>query len=187
MADHKGGVIYDHVRYYSDNFKTLDELCPDNDIWHFTIGKAKAKKIGDKIKFIAEKCNNPEFLTDMKNLTFFIRGFDAWNITELVRKHKITGLQLFLAMMIGSIPTGMGAIEFQSLSVNEYIQKFHDEAEYCKDSAYIEFDYCNGVRVKNCFAKDTMANKTVIDISRFGGSDAVTRLAMLFATYYIRE
>lgn len=127
----------------------------------------------------------PEFLRTVADNSYFLRLFDNWDITQLVRKYNISGEQLFVALASMSVPTGIGCIEFKDLNDQEYSKIYQQHVSELNGDSGVYFDYVNGVRMKNWFPLDTNKSRTVIDLYKYDGGDAVVRISRLLASKYL--
>lgn len=151
--------------------------------------KEEALNIEERLIIGAEPFINrekmPEFLRDVAENSYFLRLFDNWDITQLVRKYNITGEHLFVALASMSVPTGIGCIEFKDLNDQEYSKIYQQSVSESKGDSGVYFDYVNGVRMKNWFPLDTNQSRTVINLYKYDGGDAVVRISRLLASKYL--
>lgn len=122
---------------------------------------------------------SPKFITAIRDSTHFHRAFDEWNITDTIRQHNINGIDVFISLVSKAAPTGMGRIEHENFDDSYYRGIF--QQKILSSSNYVCFDYLNGIRMKNCFPVNNKTHETSIDVRRFEGGDAITRIGSLIS------
>lgn len=138
----------------------------------------KAKLIHNEL--VKGSSNDTHFLNEIKENTYFERGFDDWNITNYVRKHTINSKDVFLALTLNAKPTGMGMIEYienlDKVSDNKigfwndyYNNELAETLRRNPNSEYLYFDYANGIRLKMGFPICPMKGETIIPIYKYDG------------------
>ncbi len=116
------------------------------------------------LKYISEKFgkvgkdNVDTIKNDILNLTYYDGSMERWNITNIARKYKLSGKDVFIAM----------ASHFEcSQQTTEKMEE--DFNNVCKDSDYAYFDWYNNRGIKNSFPKNIYNNLTpfILNMRRY--------------------
>lgn len=98
-----------------------------------------------------KKSKNEELLRiEIKENTFFTNGLEYWNITDIMRKYKISGKDVFILLTEN----------------NEYYNNLYDE-KFKEKCDYVCFDYIKGYGIKNIFPKDIKKDKCELNIRKY--------------------
>ena len=107
---------------------------------------------------------------EILDLTHYNQHYD-WNITNLVRKYDLSGLDVFLAMIAGTIPdfTTLGVLQYQHKNITRdaLTDEWNKEMNRDPESFYVYFDWLNGIGVKNHFPIDIHKVPFTLDMRRF--------------------
>jgi hypothetical protein len=141
-ADHKKQDITKEMEYYTkkaDDHYYLIDLATQN------------------------KPNRDEILKDIREKTFYSCTYEQWDITELVRAHKLTSFDVF-RVLVDSVPFGMGFFSHQkNFMTDDKIREAFDS--HASGNGYSYFDYWNGIGLKCHFPIDVNNNSTPFSLN----------------------
>lgn len=108
------------------------------------------------------KINRDKILSDIRENTFYSCTYEQWNITNLVRKHKLSSIDIFRAL-VDSVPFAMGIFDHEKtlMNENEIKKEFNKRA----DCGYSSFDYWNGIGLKCSFPTDVYDDNTPFELN----------------------
>lgn len=99
-------------------------------------------------KKVLSKATN-KLKNEIYSETYFERGFENWNLTNLVRKYNIQGKEIFLAITEN----------------NEKYEKYWENKTIMNNYKY--FDYCGIYGIKNGFPIDIYRDDTKLNLRRY--------------------
>ena len=117
-------------------------------------------------RYLNEHSSDPNRLTnEIEKYTFYLDGFEKWNITNLCRKYNIEGKDLFLVLTRNQIPYGAGVLNYdKNRQKDENLIKEYERRKK-ESNKYVYFDWYNGVGIKNGFPIDIHDNQTPVELN----------------------
>lgn len=157
-------ILSDSILYYEDLLK--DKSCSQENIIRLTCFNDEInRKHLSLMKLYFEKLRNSEYKdneeiikkTILEN-TYYGRGCEEWDITNLAIKYNISGKDVFIALVSNSLPYGIGQLSYKKdkNSLDELNKEWDRREIKAKEENYnyVYFDWHNGIGIKNKFPID---------------------------------
>lgn len=118
-------------------------------------------------KLSITESNGMQIYNDIRDNTYFERGIEDWNITQLVRKYKLNSVDVFSALVENALPFNMGHFAYDINKVPKFTSEFAEKlaAHAAKNEKYIHIDYWYGIGIKSSFPVDVYNNETPLKLA----------------------
>jgi hypothetical protein len=153
--------FYDSITFKSDEITdiiTIEMLEDISKKYKTSIGLDSYKDIFKEIDYLINmaikefKINETEIKKDILENTFYL-SYETWNITNLVRKYKLSSQDIFASLVSG--------LQFK---IEDIKQDFNNNKSI---NGYKYFDYYNGIGIKCRFPEDININPIYLNMRRY--------------------
>lgn len=125
-----------------------------------------------------------DILNDIFENTYYESSFHYWNITNIVRKYQLSSFDIFYSLIKDSKPFMMGKVGYEKdlMDYDKIKKEFFKNVKSDSYDGYVNYDYWNGIAIKNSFPVDVNKNTLNLRMEKYNDRNNYTGYTKIINT-----